>query len=52
VRIIAFFDENVLPVDAAIIDMVTGVITQGRWAGHIYDFPDPESLKDPQGLLR
>ncbi len=33
-RIIAFFDENILAVGPAIVNVIEAVIEQGRWTRH------------------
>jgi hypothetical protein len=34
ILIIAFMDENIFPVDAAVVDMVKGVMQKRGWTGH------------------
>jgi hypothetical protein len=42
-HVVPFFHEDVFTVDAAIVDVIIGVVEQGRRTGHLY-FQIPEAF--------
>lgn len=45
--VISCFNKDILVVDAAIVDMVIGVVEKGGRAGHLFYHSDLKGLRDP-----